>query len=138
MTTAYKRHFPDDDNCPVRDVLSVLTSKWPMLILFALLDGVERFSGLQRRIENISKRMLTVSLRQLERDGYITRTVYPEVPPRVEYRLTPLGEDVVTPLIDLIHWAEKCSQNCFADYSWRNSMTLTRPMSWLFMHRCLP
>ena len=77
-----------------------------MLILFALLDGPQRFSNLQRRIENISKRMLTSSLRQLERDGYISREVYAEVPPRVEYTLTPLGKDVSTQLIGLIGWAE--------------------------------
>ncbi|CAA0105950.1 putative HTH-type transcriptional regulator YybR [BD1-7 clade bacterium] len=101
-----KRFFPSNDDCPVRDVLTGLTSKWPMLILFALMDGEERFSGLQRRIEKISKRMLTVSLRDLERDGYITRTVYPEVPPRVEYALTEMGKEVVTPLVKLIRWAE--------------------------------
>lgn len=101
------RFFPDDESCPVRDVLSPLTSKWPMLILFALLDGTQRFSALQHRIENVSRRMLTVSLRQLERDGYILRTVYPEVPPRVEYALTQLGKEVVVPLIELIDWAEK-------------------------------
>ena len=80
--------FPDDDSCPVRDVLSPITSKWPMLILFALLDGPQRFSVLQRRIENISRKMLTSSLRMLERDGFIRRQAYPEVPPRVEYELT--------------------------------------------------
>ncbi|WP_295873860.1 helix-turn-helix domain-containing protein [uncultured Zhongshania sp.] len=99
--------FPDNENCSVRDVLSKLTSKWPMLILFALLDGPERFSSLQRRIENISRRMLTISLRQLERDGYIHRQVYPEVPPRVEYTLTKMGNTVTIPLIELVSWAER-------------------------------
>ncbi|NRB39814.1 MAG: helix-turn-helix transcriptional regulator [Pseudomonadales bacterium] len=98
--------IPDDDNCPVRDVLTRLTSKWPMLILFALLDGSHRFLELQRRIENISKRMLTVSLRQLEQDGYVTRRVFEEVPPRVEYSLTTMGKSVTDPLINLITWAQ--------------------------------
>lgn len=102
-----KRFFPDNNNCPVRDVLSHLTSKWPMLILIALTDGPERFSSLQKRIENISKRMLTVALRKLEQDGYIARTVFPEAPPRVEYELTSLGKDLVVPLIKLIQWSEK-------------------------------
>ena len=101
-----KRKFPANEECPVRDVLTGLTSKWPMLILFALIDGSERFSGLQRRIEKISKRMLTVSLRGLERDGYIERKVFAEVPPRVEYTLTPLGSEVVIPLVKLVRWAE--------------------------------
>lgn len=99
--------FPDNENCSVRDVLSKLTSKWPMLILFALLDGPERFSSLQRRIENISRRMLTISLRKLERDGYINRQVYPEVPPRVEYTLTKMGKTATIPLIELVSWAER-------------------------------
>lgn len=106
-----KRFFPSDENCPVRDVLAGLTSKWPMLILFALMDGPERFSSLQRRIENISKRMLTVSLKEMERDGYVTRTAYAEVPPRVEYELTPMGHEVVKPLIAMIRWAEDNHDN---------------------------
>lgn len=110
MANDNKRFFPDDDSCPVRDVLTSLTSKWPMLILFALLDGPQRFSALQRRIENISRRMLTVSLRQLERDGYLLREVYAEVPPRVEYSLTPLGHDVLKPLIELVRWSKNNHQ----------------------------
>ncbi|MBO6753329.1 helix-turn-helix domain-containing protein [Spongiibacter sp.] len=96
--------FPDDDSCPVRDVLSPITSKWPMLILFALLDGPQRFSVLQRRIENISRKMLTSSLRMLERDGFIRRQAYPEVPPRVEYELTTLGRKLASPLVRLVEW----------------------------------
>jgi len=98
--------FPDNKDCPVRDVLTNLTGKWPMLILLALMNGPERFSNLQHRIEKISRRMLTMSLRRLEQDGYIERTVFPEVPPRVEYALTPLGHDLLTPLIEMIAWAE--------------------------------
>ena len=96
--------FPDDDSCPVRDVLSPITSKWPMLILFALLDGPQRFSVLQRRIENISRKMLTSSLRMLERDGFIRRQAYPEVLPRVEYELTTLGRKLASPLVRLVEW----------------------------------
>lgn len=102
-----KRQFPNDPSCPVRDVLTPLTSKWSMLVLFALMDGPERFSSLKRRIEGISQRMLTVTVRQLQREGYLLRTAYPEVPPRVEYQLSALGEDVVKPLCNLILWSEK-------------------------------
>ncbi len=97
--------FPDDDSCVVRDVLKPLTSKWSMLVMFALMAGPMRFSTLQNSIESISKRMLTVSLRQMEREGYIEREVFAEVPPRVEYRLSELGQSAVVPLIELISWA---------------------------------
>ena len=102
-----KRQFPNNPSCPVRDVLTPLTSKWSMLVLFALMEGPERFSSLKRRIEGISQRMLTVTVRQLQREGYVLRSAYPEVPPRVEYQLTPLGEEVVKPLCSLILWSEK-------------------------------
>lgn len=102
-----KRIFPNDPSCPVRDVLTPLTNKWSMLVLFALMEGPERFSALKRRIDGISQRMLTVTVRQLQREGYIARTAYPEVPPRVEYALSPLGKAVVTPLCDLVLWSEK-------------------------------
>ena len=102
-----KRQFPNNPSCPVRDVLTPLTSKWSMLVLFALMEGPERFSSLKRRIEGISQRMLTVTVRQLQREGYILRIAYPEVPPRVEYQLTSLGDEVVKPLCNLILWSEK-------------------------------
>lgn len=92
--------------CPVRDVLGHIASKWTTLILIFLATGPQRFSAIARALPDISKRMLTQSLRQLERDGLITRHVYPTKPPSVDYRLSPLGQSMLRPLADLIDWAE--------------------------------
>src|SRR6478735_7201801 len=80
-----------DPQCPVRDVLDRIGDKWSTLVLVTLADGPRRFSEVQRAIPDISKRMLTLTFRDLERDGLIARTVFPPKPPSVEYRLTPLG-----------------------------------------------
>lgn len=82
--------FPD---CPIRNILARLCDKWSLLVIYTLNKAgkeVMRFKELQREIPDISQKMLTVTLRTLEEDGYITCTVYPEVPPRVEYALTPV------------------------------------------------
>jgi DNA-binding HxlR family transcriptional regulator len=92
--------------CPVRDVLDKVGDKWTTLILIALTVGPTRFGALGRAIPDISKRMLTQSLRMLERDGMITRQVFPTKPPSVEYRLTPLGHSMLEPLVQLVTWAE--------------------------------
>ena len=92
--------------CPVRDVLDRVGDKWTTLMLIALTTGPMRFGALNRAIPDISKRMLTQSLRGLERDGMITRHVFPTKPPSVEYRLTPLGESILQPLVQLVTWAE--------------------------------
>ncbi|MEN2976640.1 helix-turn-helix domain-containing protein (plasmid) [Tistrella bauzanensis] len=92
--------------CPVRDVLDRLGDKWSTLILIALANGPLRFSMIRRNIPDISKRMLTQTLRDLERDGLITRHVFPTKPPGVEYRLSPLGRSLQGPLVALIGWAE--------------------------------
>ncbi len=98
---------PDDPGvCPVRDVLDRVGQKWTLLILIALDTGPKRFSSLKRMVGDISKRMLTQTLRQLERDGLISRKVYPTKPPSVEYALTPLGESVLGPIAGLTSWAE--------------------------------
>ena len=96
----------DTECCPVRDVLDHLGSKWTTLILLALTQQTLRFSEVQRAVPDISKRMLTQTLRELERDGLIERTVYPTKPPSVEYRLSDLGESLLVPLAKLIAWAE--------------------------------
>ncbi len=96
----------DASQCPVRGVLNALGDKWTTLIVMALSQGAHRFSGLQRAIPDISKRMLTQTLRDLERDGLITRQVFPTKPPSVEYALTPLGLSLLDPLVNLIAWAE--------------------------------
>jgi len=93
-------------NCPTRAVLNRIGDKWTALIMGVLEEGPRRFSEIQRRIGGISQKMLTQTLRNLERDGLVTRTVYPEVPPRVEYELTPLGETLTDALATIRHWAE--------------------------------
>ena len=95
-----------DPQCPVRDVLDRIGDKWSTLILVTLANGPHRFSAVQRAIPDISKRMLTQTFRDLERDGLIARTVFPTKPPSVEYRLTPLGETIFEPLSVLVRWAD--------------------------------
>ena len=92
--------------CPLRDILDRVGDKWSVLVVILLRDGTMRFSGLRRSIEGISQRMLTQTLRQLERDGLVKRTVYPSVPVRVEYALTALGKTLIEPLSALAGWAE--------------------------------
>lgn len=96
------------EKCPaVRDVLNRVGDKWSVLIVDLLGDGAMRFSDLRRSIEGISQRMLTLTLRGLERDGLITRTVFPEIPPRVEYELTRLGKTLLEPIQGLAEWADR-------------------------------
>jgi DNA-binding HxlR family transcriptional regulator len=92
--------------CPaVREVLSRVGDKWSVLIVGVLGERRQRFSELRRSIEGISQRMLTLTLKDLERDGLVTRTVYPTVPPRVEYDLTPLGRTLLDPVMAIAAWA---------------------------------
>jgi len=94
------------EDCEVRQILDRIADKWSLLAI-ALLEGrTLRFSELQREIDGISQRMLTVTLRQLERDGLVRRTVYPVVPPRVEYALTPLGSTLHQTIQALVTWTE--------------------------------
>ena len=92
-------------NCPVRDVLDRVGDKWSTLVLIALTAMPRRFSAIQRAIPDISKRMLTQTLRDLERDGLISRHVFPTKPPSVEYRLSELGASGLPPLAALVEWA---------------------------------
>jgi DNA-binding HxlR family transcriptional regulator len=89
----------------VREVLNRVGDKWSVQIVGLLGDGALRFSELRRSIEGISQRMLTLTLRGLERDGLIDRTVFPEIPPRVEYKLTRLGKTLLDPIQQLAEWA---------------------------------
>jgi DNA-binding HxlR family transcriptional regulator len=98
----------DPAQCPVRDVLDRIGDKWTTLILIVLAAKPCRFSEVQRTVPDISKRMLTQTLRDLERDGMITRHVYPTKPPSVEYALSPLGQSILVPLSGLVAWAEQC------------------------------
>ncbi|MHA3081776.1 winged helix-turn-helix transcriptional regulator [Acinetobacter sp. ANC 5383] len=93
--------------CPSREILEHLTSKWAVLILRCLSEGVQRFSQLRRRIDGVSEKMLTQTLKILEKDGFVSRTVYPEVPPRVEYQLTELGELAAQQITQLVEWIEQ-------------------------------
>lgn len=97
----------DADACPTRNILDRIGDKWTMLILIALAAAPRRFSELHRTVPDISKRMLTQTLRALERDGLATRHVFPTKPPSVEYRLSALGRSVLDPLAGLVAWAER-------------------------------
>lgn len=93
-------------NCPVRDVLAKIGGKWSTLIVMALAERPHRFGELRRVLADISQRMLTETLRDLQRDGLVSRRVFPTQPPSVEYALTDLGRSLLTSLAALIHWAE--------------------------------
>lgn len=95
--------FPD---CPIRNVLSRISCKWPMLVLFTLSQrGTLRFNTLRRAMPDISQKMLTATLRTLEEDGLVVRQVYAEVPPRVEYGLTERARSLLPILDELVDWA---------------------------------
>lgn len=93
-------------NCPSRDVLKRVTSRWSVLILLALQDQTLRFSELRRTVGGVSERMLAQNLRYLEEDGFVQRIAYDVVPPHVEYRLTPLGREVGEQVVGLADWLE--------------------------------
>jgi DNA-binding HxlR family transcriptional regulator len=95
------------DDCPVRDVLAQVGGKWSTLIVTALAERPHRFGELRRALADISQRMLTQTLRDLQRDGLVSRRVFPTQPPSVEYALTDLGRSLLTSLAALIHWAEQ-------------------------------
>lgn len=93
--------------CPVRDVLDRFGDRWSILILLTLSDGKMRFMELLRAIPDISQRMLAKSLRTLEEDGFVSRRVFPTVPPRVDYELTVMGESLMTQVRALVAWAKE-------------------------------
>ena len=93
-------------DCPVRDVIDRVGDKWSVLLLFELAEQTRRFMVLRRALPDISQRMLTKTLRQLERDGLVSRAVYPTTPPRVDYSLTPLGRSLLDALRGLVRWAD--------------------------------
>ena len=93
--------------CPSREILEHLTTKWSVLVLRCLSDGIHRFSELRQRIDGVSEKMLAQTLKVLEKDGFLIRTVYPVVPPKVEYQLTILGSQAAEKLNHLIGWIER-------------------------------
>ena len=99
---------PDPNHSDCRAVASVLArigDKWTVLLIMTLIDGPRRFNELKRMINGISQRMLTLTLRGLERDGLVTRTIFPTIPPRVDYELTDLGRGLAEPIKALGEWA---------------------------------
>jgi DNA-binding HxlR family transcriptional regulator len=96
-----------DEACPVREVLDRVAGKWSILIIVAAARGPVRFTELERQIEGISRRMLTLTLRNLERDGLLTRRVHATVPPKVEYELTDIAQELHQYLLSLTDWATR-------------------------------
>jgi len=94
------------EHCPSREVLKHVTSRWGVLLLVALGDGAQRFGELRRRVGGISEKMLAQTLVWLEQDGFVQRIVQSAAPPRVEYRLTPLGEEISGKMAELADWLE--------------------------------
>jgi len=100
--------YSNVEDCPVRQVLNRFGDKWSTLVILVLAEkGVLRFNELSKTIEDVSQKMLTTTLRTLEADGLVHRKVYPEVPPRVEYKLTPLAETLVPHIQRLTDWANE-------------------------------
>jgi DNA-binding HxlR family transcriptional regulator len=95
------------ETCGSRRVLELVADKWAVIVIYVLARGTRRFGELQRTVGGVSQKMLTQTLRGLERDGLVERKVYPVIPPRVEYSLSPLGETLVEPLASLCRWAEE-------------------------------
>ncbi|KAB2339343.1 winged helix-turn-helix transcriptional regulator [Actinomadura rudentiformis] len=102
--SAFRHHEPA--LCETHRVLDRVGDKWSLYTITVLATGTKRFTELKREVDGISQRMLTATLRGLERDGIVTRTVYPVIPPRVEYTLTPLGHTLVDAVQSLMNWAE--------------------------------
>ncbi|MFE0023394.1 winged helix-turn-helix transcriptional regulator [Amycolatopsis sp. NPDC059021] len=96
---------PFNRDCPTRKLLDRIGDQWTVLIVGALVDGPLRFTEIGKRVDGISQKVLTQTLRSLVRDGILTRTAYPVIPPRVEYELTPLGRNLSEPLDMLDRWA---------------------------------
>jgi DNA-binding HxlR family transcriptional regulator len=94
-------------DCPVRGVLDKISDKWSMLLVMTLASGPRRFNQLRREVPDISQKMLTQTLRELQRDGMVARQVFDTKPPSVEYRLTELGQSIIVPFGHLIIWANQ-------------------------------
>ena len=104
------RNLPEPEvftlNCPTQQVLDIVGSKWSVILIYCLAYSPKRYNQLQAKIQGISQKMLTQTLRNLEQHGLVEREVFPVVPPRVEYSLTPLGETLVEPLTALADWTD--------------------------------
>lgn len=99
--------YSNSELCPIRNVVDRIGDKWSMLVLLLLHDEqVLRFNEIHKYIKTISQKMLTVTLKSLEENGLVNRTVYPQIPPKVEYKLTPLGKTLLPHLHELVKWAK--------------------------------
>ena len=107
MVASRKRGDVFAETCPSRSVMEHVTSRWGVLVLVALLEGTLRFSELRRKVAGVSEKMLAQTLQALESDGIVHREVYPVIPPRVEYSLTPLGREVAPHVEALAEWIEE-------------------------------
>jgi DNA-binding HxlR family transcriptional regulator len=106
LVTPGNLHVPADCR-GISEVLARVGDKWSVLVVFTLGQGPKRFNELRRGLGSISQRMLTLTLRGLERDGLVKRTLFPTIPPRVDYELTPLGRSLLAPVTELSAWARK-------------------------------
>ena len=100
-----------DDCRMVREILDLVGDKWTLYIIATLRSGPVRFNELRRQIDGISQRMLTINLRGLERDGLVKRTLFPTIPPRVDYELTEVGRTLLAPVMALVTWANSNQEN---------------------------
>lgn len=107
MPRVRQKMLERNPNCPVESVLNLLDGKWKGVILYHLMGGTLRFNELGRKLNNVTQRMLTKQLRELEADGLITRTVFPVVPPRVDYALSARGESLVPVLMAMKEWGDR-------------------------------
>ncbi len=106
MTKARHSSFDCSPGCSVEAAISLIDGKWKSVVLFHLLDGTLRFNELRRQIPGVTQRMLTNQLRELEQDGLIRRKIYAQVPPKVEYSLSPLGRSIEPILLALKEWGD--------------------------------
>lgn len=106
LSTLLRRGEMFDTNCPGREILKHLTSRWGVLVLIALLEDDHRFSDLRRKIGGVSEKMLSQTLQTLEADGFVKRFSHPVVPPRVDYSLTPIGREAAMKVREFADWIE--------------------------------
>lgn len=110
---------PLHENCPLRQMFDLIGDRWTSVVIYVLSHDIKRYSELQRHIPGISKKMLTQTLRSLERDKLLIRKVYPVTPPKTEYQLTPLGLQLLEPINGLSEWAQRHEKELKAIYARR-------------------
>lgn len=112
-----------EDRCSVGLCVELVGGKWKSVILYYLLDGTLRFNELRRKVAGITQRMLTLQLRELEADGLVQRTVYPVVPPHVEYTLTPFGRSLEPILLGMAEWGKRNRRRCVRTIEGREALS---------------